>query len=228
MECVITVVRGNKLEVEKNTCQFCCKKAVAFFGITKGKKHDGTLFKGFGICEDHKNKLNSILSGEFDIDYIYSDRINKLASKTVKLRYHPPIQISKTNNKKTLKTCAYPGCSNTFYGIAVQKYCNDDICKEKRKKDLKNKKRKQVIDKTVSNIIIDKKIGKRLNDNQILKMQCRAKDINGNRCKNTFTIEYQNKRTVYRKFCDEHTSSYKRQRFSLQRGKKCQSYRYKN
>lgn len=70
MECVAQVVRGNDLNTI-GECAFCGKESVAVFCVTKGKKYDGTLLTGFHICKDHHDRLNSLISGEFDIDQIY-------------------------------------------------------------------------------------------------------------------------------------------------------------
>lgn len=74
MECVVQVVRGDSLNPSTESCSFCGNKCEAIFCITKNIKHDGTVLSGFPICEEHKTKLNALLSGEFDIDQIYLDR----------------------------------------------------------------------------------------------------------------------------------------------------------
>jgi len=219
MECVLQVIRGNSLDHDGQICPFCGEEAICMFGLTYGKKYDGVVFKGFGVCLEHKDKLNALLSGEFDIDEIYLEKYRKTMSKKVRIRAHPPIRIAETKNKKTLKTCAFVGCENQFNGIAVQKYCTDQRCKEHRKAYAKSKGRKVHHDPEVKNLIIEKqKVGKRLKDNQVLRLQCRARDGNNCRCNNKLVIEYQRKRKTYPMFCEDHRSAYKRQRFSLQRG----------
>ena len=70
IECVVQVVRGNKLEPGKETCSFCGKLATSIFCVTKSTKYDGVVLSGFPICKEHQDKLNALLSGEFDIDQI--------------------------------------------------------------------------------------------------------------------------------------------------------------
>lgn len=215
MECILQVVRGDSLEVSGKICPFCGSPAEYIFGITNGKKYDGTVFKGFGVCEEHKDRLNAILSGDFDIDDIYLEQYRKVAAKKLHIRQHPPLSVAKTDNNKKWKVCAFSGCENKFKGIAVQKYCKDPRCIEMRKEALKSKVRKTYKDPDAKNLIIDKKkTGIKLKNSQILNIRCRATDCRGKRCTNTFRIQYQNNRSVYPMFCEEHRSAYKRHRFS--------------
>lgn len=219
MECVVQVVRGSNLDTENKTCVFCGANANNIFCITSGKKYDGTALQGFGICTEHKEKINALLSGEFDIDMIYLDRFKKTTAKKVNLRRMPPMNIAKTDNKKTLKTCEFFGCTNKFRGIEVQRYCRDKRCVEARKAATKKIGRKRLKEKDVSNIIIEKKkLGNHIKDGQVLRINCRAVDCNNKRCKNHFIITFNNNRKVYPKFCEEHRSAYKRSRFHMQKG----------
>jgi len=85
MESVIQKIRGDELDIH-GECQFCRKASVSIFGIINGKKYDGSLFRGFYICDEHREKLNSLLSGEYDIDEICLDRFKAAATKGLNLR----------------------------------------------------------------------------------------------------------------------------------------------
>jgi transcription elongation factor Elf1 len=84
MECVVQVVRGQNLD--EGDCTFCGKLSISTFCVTKGKKHDGTMISGFPICKEHHDKLNSLLSGEFDIDQIYLDRYKTSHTRKINVR----------------------------------------------------------------------------------------------------------------------------------------------
>lgn len=83
MECVIQEWRGQEPTLNKRTCVFCTKtkSATHLFGVTAGKKHDGPIFKFFGVCDEHRDKLNALLSGEFDIDTIFLEKYRKGISR---------------------------------------------------------------------------------------------------------------------------------------------------
>lgn len=86
MESVVQVVRGAKLNAANEYCTFCGKPAFALFLITKEQKYDGTLINSFPICQEHLDKLNAILSGEFDIDEIFLAKWGDKPTKRVQLR----------------------------------------------------------------------------------------------------------------------------------------------
>ena len=63
METVVTVVRGDSLDPANKPCIFCGKAVGSqLFGVTAGKKYDGTLLRTFSLCEEHLDKLNALLS----------------------------------------------------------------------------------------------------------------------------------------------------------------------
>lgn len=128
------------------------------------------------------------------------------------------VNIAKTKNKQYKKQCAALGCTNYFYGIANRKYCNDPRCSEIRKLIAKSIPRKIMRDPTVENLILKKSYLKKIKKGQVLSMRCHAKDCNGKRCCGTFLITYDPKRETYPKFCKDHRSTYRRHRFSIQRG----------
>lgn len=81
METIVKVVRGDSLEASNKPCIFCGKvSGYQIFGVTAGQKHDGTLMKIFSLCEEHLDKLNALLSGEFDIDMIAMEKYRKHSS----------------------------------------------------------------------------------------------------------------------------------------------------
>jgi len=85
METVITKVRGEDLKT--NNCKFCKEtENLKIFGIITNKTFDGYLIKSFGICTEHLEKLNALLSGEYDIDNIFLEKHYKPISTVVKLR----------------------------------------------------------------------------------------------------------------------------------------------
>ena len=86
MESVIQVVRGSKLEGTFE-CVFCgSTNNSKIFGIVGKKTFDGILFRGFPICKEHLEKLNALLSGEFDIDNILLEQYRKPIGKSMRLR----------------------------------------------------------------------------------------------------------------------------------------------
>ena len=81
METVVKFVRGDSLEPAGKSCIFCGRQACYHvFGVTAGKKYDGTLMKTFPLCEEHLDKINALLSGEFDIDMISLEKYRKTSS----------------------------------------------------------------------------------------------------------------------------------------------------
>jgi hypothetical protein len=87
METVIQVVRGDPLDTSNKHCIFCGRNNnTQIFSITVKLTYDGTLIKGFPICEEHLSKLNALLSGEFDIDKIELEAYRKAAGKAVRFR----------------------------------------------------------------------------------------------------------------------------------------------
>ena len=76
METVINLVRGDALKADN--CIFCGEtKNCKFFGIESDKTYDGIIIKHFGVCSEHLAKINSLLSGKFDIDRIYLEKYRK-------------------------------------------------------------------------------------------------------------------------------------------------------
>lgn len=219
MECVVQVVRGSKLDPAKTSCAFCgTDQTVSLFCITKETKYDGVLMTCFGICKEHLDRLNALMSGEFDIDDIFLEKY-RVKHKSLNLRrFPPPAQIAKTENRKTLKQCEFHGCTNTFYGIVNQKYCNDERCKELRNEYFKTVPRTRLSDPDGKNIILSTRHKRKLKSGQPLKIRCRAVSSLGVRCKNTFLITFDLKQNAYPMFCECHRSAYKRQRFYLQKG----------
>lgn len=87
METVIQAVRGDSLDVQGKPCVFCGRtEGTELFAITAGKKYDGTLIRSFPVCTEHQEKLNALLSGEFDIDLIELEHYRKPAGRAVRLR----------------------------------------------------------------------------------------------------------------------------------------------
>ena len=217
MECVVQVVRGDSLE-KIGVCNFCDNQGTNIFGITKGKKHDGIIMAGFYVCKKHQNKLNALLSGEFDIDQIFLDSDKIIRTKRVNMRCFPPISLAKTKHKKFWQTCSFIGCTNRYYGIKNQKYCTDPRCKELRGIIVKTKSRKKLSDSDAKNLILNRNnYNKHLKKGQVLKIRCRAINPVKDRCLNTFLITYDPKQNIYPMFCECHRSAYKRLLF--QRGK---------
>lgn len=218
MESIVQVVKGDQIDKPSDyTCEFCSKSTPAsqLFGVTVVKKHSGVLLKLFGVCDDHLHRLNAMLSGEFDIDEIYLDRFRKGARKVLKVRGHPALLIAETKNKKTQKECSFPGCTNRFYGIATRKYCSDERCIEMRKIAMASIPRKRMRDPDADNIILPKAVSTKIKKGRVLHLRCRARDKNGCRCTNTFTTIFEPQKHIYPKYCPEHRTSHRRQRFSI-------------
>ena len=68
MESIIKVVEGK--ELREGSCMFCGKTANKLFGTIKldENRHNGSLFRNFHICDKHLKCLNTLLSGENNID----------------------------------------------------------------------------------------------------------------------------------------------------------------
>lgn len=82
MESVVTVVRGDALDAENKPCIFCAKtEGTQLFAVSAGKKYDGTLLRCFPLCTEHFDKINALLSGEFDIDSILLEKYRKQLTK---------------------------------------------------------------------------------------------------------------------------------------------------
>lgn len=87
MESIVQVVRGDPLDASGKECVFCGRvDQQEMFGLTAGKKYDGTMVRTFPICYNHQTKLNALLSGEFDIDIIELEKYRKPAGKSVRFR----------------------------------------------------------------------------------------------------------------------------------------------
>jgi hypothetical protein len=86
MESVVQVVRGSQLNIDTHFCIFCGSPATSIFSITQEKKYDGILLKCFPICKEHQDRINALLSGEFDIDEIFLDKYRTKHAKKVQLR----------------------------------------------------------------------------------------------------------------------------------------------
>lgn len=129
------------------------------------------------------------------------------------------MKIAETNNRKHLKTCAFPGCTNKFKGISNRKYCRDERCKQLRKEAMAAKPRTCYKDPDADNIVLNKRAAAKLKKGRVLIMRCRAKNAEGNRCTNKFTTVYEPQCSIYPKFCEQHRTAYRRKRFSLKKGK---------
>lgn len=87
METIIKEIRGDSLE-KPTECSFCGEtNNCSIFGVITDKKFDGLTFKHFNVCKEHLHKLNSLLSGEFDIDQINLEKYRKVhVGKGIRLR----------------------------------------------------------------------------------------------------------------------------------------------
>ncbi|MCK9429032.1 MAG: hypothetical protein M0R17_03350 [Candidatus Omnitrophica bacterium] len=213
MECVVQVVRGNSLDITSKTCMFCDEPAQAYFCITGKLKHDGISIQGYEVCNKHLERINALLSGEFEIDNIYLEKYRNKSGKILNLRGYPPIHIRPTKNQKRLKICKFVGCINTFMGIGTKKYCDDIRCIEARQLYNKSIPRSVLSDPDGKNIILSIKYKKRLHNGQSLKIRCHALNKLNNRCSNTFLITYDSRQSVYPQFCECHRSAFKRKMF---------------
>ena len=108
MECVVKVVRGSPLTPKDQECIFCKnKEAIAVFSVTKEIKYDGVLLSCFGICKEHLDRLNALLSGEFNIDDIFLEKYRVQRSQKIQLRgfmsRHAKIKRLSSGNSKNKK-----------------------------------------------------------------------------------------------------------------------------
>lgn len=86
MESIVNVVQGDSLDATNKPCVFCSRaSSKQLFGVTIGTKYNGTLMRLFPMCEEHLDKINALLSGEFDIDMIVLEKYRK-SSATLRLR----------------------------------------------------------------------------------------------------------------------------------------------
>jgi hypothetical protein len=217
MESVITVVRGDRLTSSK--CKFCNKEALYQLLLTKKATSDGIRVYWFGICEEHKDKINTIISGQYDIDLLFSDKPEKERRRSINLRSMPKFKSpSLFQHVKARKQCKFVGCTNTFVGVANQDYCRDPRCIELRNEFNRAKERKKLRDNDAINLVLSSRYKKRLHKGQVLKLRCRAKSSIGTRCNNYLYITFDPKQSVYPMFCECHRSAYKRSRFYLQKG----------
>jgi len=82
MEAIINHIRGDKLKATE--CIFCDKhENIKIFGIIVEEKFDGHLFKMFGVCPEHLDKINALLSGEYDIDSILLEKYRKITTRSI-------------------------------------------------------------------------------------------------------------------------------------------------
>jgi len=82
MEAIIKHVRGDKLKTD--SCIFCSNtQNIKIFGVIVDEKHDGHLMRMFGVCPEHLDKLNALLSGEYDIDSILLDKYRKAKPRLI-------------------------------------------------------------------------------------------------------------------------------------------------
>ena len=78
MESIVTVVRGDSLELTNKSCIFCNKtEDNKLLAVKIGSEWDGILLRTFPICTEHFDKINALLSGEFDIDKILLEKYRK-------------------------------------------------------------------------------------------------------------------------------------------------------
>lgn len=221
MESIVKVVEGDSLDSpEKVTCAFCNNKSEQFFAITTRKIRTGILVKSFGACKEHLHKLNALLSGEFDIDEIFTERFRRTRKRrTIKIRGYPMMHIPGTSSKTKKKTCSFSGCTNIFYGVATRKYCKDPRCQEMRKLLASKKPRKKMHDKDADNLILKKRISSKIRKGTVLHLRCRAVDGDGKRCCNIYTTVFEPNCCVYPKYCKEHRTGHRRRQFLLKKEK---------
>jgi hypothetical protein len=128
------------------------------------------------------------------------------------------MNLAKTKNKRTLKQCAFLGCTNKFIGIANKDYCDDERCKELRNAYFKTIKRTRFKDPDAVNLLIGPKHKRKLKTGQSLTLRCRARNSLNIRCSNKFLITFDRQQGVYPCFCEDHRSAFRRQRYSTQKG----------
>lgn len=126
------------------------------------------------------------------------------------------MEIAKSRKKMSWKECAYPFCSNTFYGSQFQKYCNDDRCNEMRQaaRPRVRKKDKEADNRIIPKIVLSRAISMKKGT---LWLSCKARDASGKKCGKRFSVNLNARQSVYPKFCEEHRNAYKRKRYMLSR-----------
>lgn len=85
-ESLVEVKEGASLDPKLYNCVFCKDRAKQLFGATIKKKPRGDVIRHFGVCEKHLDKINALLSGEFDIDLILAESRKTKNSKVINLR----------------------------------------------------------------------------------------------------------------------------------------------
>lgn len=77
-ESVIQLVQGDSLDPTGKECIFCGRvRDPHMFSVSIGKRHNGVLLKHYVVCGEHLDKLNALLSGEYEIDAIQLDKYKK-------------------------------------------------------------------------------------------------------------------------------------------------------
>lgn len=76
MEAIIQVIEGDKFE-DTQTCIFCDKSTTIAFGLITDKKYNGHIIKYYGICTEHLEIIESILTGEFNINKLHNKPFNQ-------------------------------------------------------------------------------------------------------------------------------------------------------
>lgn len=77
-ESVVQVVQGATLTPEGKECVFCGQtKGMHLFSVSNGIKYNGVVLKHYPICTEHLDKLNALLSGEYEIDHIQLEQYRK-------------------------------------------------------------------------------------------------------------------------------------------------------
>jgi hypothetical protein len=87
MESIIKIKSGDKLTT-LTSCEFCGHPSEDVLGVILADDYLGEnsyVLRSFGICENHKKKINALLSGEYDIDSIFTLEYKK-GQKHLKLR----------------------------------------------------------------------------------------------------------------------------------------------
>lgn len=82
---LVEVKEGASLDPKNYTCEFCGDRAYQVFGTTVKSKPRGNVIQHFGVCKKHLEKINALLSGEFDIDIILAES-RKRNSKVINMR----------------------------------------------------------------------------------------------------------------------------------------------
>ena len=124
------------------------------------------------------------------------------------------MEVAKTVKHMEWKHCAYPFCTNRFYGSQFQRYCGDERCTEIRK----DRRKKQVAEKPpeADNRILSKRLVCRALSMKLkaVKLKCKARDATGHICGKTFQVVLETKRRVYPKYCPDHANEYRRKLYN--------------